>query len=344
MSAIDRRKFIKTTAGAAVGAAAGLSAARSQDDQPLIPTRKFATSDKPASVMGEGGSSQFFKALPADHDQAVEKGVELLRAAVEGGVTYFDTSHSYRRGGDQPIQSETLYGMALNDHRERVLVATKIQARDRDGALAQFELSLKRLNMQYVDVLQLHAMAPKDGLEAINSPTGAFQAFREMKDQGLAKFIGITGHATAPHMTVAVDMFEGLDTALYPVNAAVDERDRRSFEDEPGKSDGHFETLLLPKCIEKGITVISMKSTAQGYLIGEGPGKSDAQTLIKYAMSVPGVTTTIVGPGSLANLKSNLTMAQGFVPMRDAEKEELVAGLHSSDRRFAYLQPDYRDA
>ena len=101
--------------------------------------------------------------------------------------------------------------------------------------------------------------------------------------------------------------------------------------------------MLLPKCIDKGVTVISMKSTAQGYLIGEGPGKADAQTLIRYAMSVPGVTTTIVGPGSLENLRSNITMAQSFEPMTDDEKQDLVARVLPSDRRFAYRRPGYRD-
>lgn len=345
MPAVDRRDFLRTAAGAAAAAAAGFTPALAQDGQPLIPTRPFADSDKPVSVMGEGGSSQFFRALPGDRDAAIEKAVELLKTAVEGGMSYFDTSHSYRGGPkDNPLQSEWLYGLVLNDVRERVTVATKIQDRTRDGALRQFETSLERLGMEYVDVLQLHNINPNDDFEAINGDGGAFQALREMKEQGLARYIGITGHSTAPHMKAALDVLEGLDTALYPVNAATDERDRRSFKDEPEKPDGHFQTLLLPYCIEKGVTVISMKSTAQAYLIGEGPGRADAQTLIRYAMSVPGITTTVVGPGSLENLKSNITMAQSFTPMTDTEKQSLVAQLRPNDRRFAYLQPGYVDA
>ena len=86
-----------------------------------------------------------------------------------------------------------------------------------------------------------------------------------------------------------------------------------------------------------------MKSTAQGYLIGEGPGKADAQTLIRYAMSVAGVTTTIVGPGSLANLQSNLAMARDFTPMSDDDKGELTAHVRTGAVRLGYLQPGYQD-
>ena len=344
MRTIDRRSFLKTTAGVAAGAAAGVSVGSSQEEAGQIPRRRFGGEDGPlVSIMGMGGSSQFFRALPADRDAAIETAVELLTTAVEGGITYFDTSHSYRQGREDPLYSEYLYGLVLNDHRDDVVVATKVQSRNRDGALKQFELSLERLNMPSVDVLQLHSVSPKDDLEGINGPDGAFQALRELKEQGLAKFIGITGHSTAPHMKAAVDLFEGLDSALYPINAATDERDRRSFKDEPENPDGHFETLLLPRCREKGVTVIAMKTTAQGYLIGEGPGKADAQTLMRYAMSVPGVTTAIVGPGSLENLQSNLAMAQSFTPMSDDEKSQLTAHIRTGDRRFAYLEPGYED-
>lgn len=345
MQTIDRRRFLKTTAGVAAGAAAGVAVGSAQGQTPTIPQRHFGGADGPfASIMGMGGSSQFFRALPSDRDAAIETAAELLTTAVEGGMSYFDTSHSYRRGGRDPLYSEHLYGLVLNDHRDKVMVATKLQSRTRDGALKQFELSLERLNMSYVDVLQLHSMTPTDDLAAINGADGAFQVLRELKEQKAARFIGITGHSTAPHMKAAVDLFEGLDTALYPVNAATDERDRRAFPDEPENPDGHFETLLLPRCIEKGVTVIAMKSTAQGYLIGEGPGKADAQTLIRYSMSVPGVTTVIVGPGSIENLRSNLAMAQSFTPMSDEEKSQLTAHVRTGNSRLAYLEPGYQDA
>jgi aryl-alcohol dehydrogenase-like predicted oxidoreductase len=306
--------------------------------EPRIALRPLGTTGVSVSIMGEGGSSQFFKALPKDPEEAERVAVEMLTTAVQGGVTYFDTAHSYSRG-----RSEQYYGLALGPWRDQLFIATKTGKRDRDGALREFETSLERLGMEYVDTLQLHSIRPRDDLEAINSKTGAFQAFRELKGQKLIRFAGITGHTTAPHMKRAVDAFEGLDTALYPINAATDQRDQRAFKQEPENPDGHFETILLPHCVEKGIGVIAMKSTAQAYLIGEGPGKADAHSLFRYAMSTEGVTTTIIGPGSLENLKSNLEMAQNFEPMEADERDALVAQLAGSYERLAYLRAGYED-
>jgi predicted aldo/keto reductase-like oxidoreductase len=87
-----------------------------------------------------------------------------------------------------------------------------------------------------------------------------------------------------------------------------------------------------------------MKSTAQGTLIGDGTGKADAATLIRYAMSEPGVATVIVGPGSLANLKQNLKTAQTFTPLSKEERRQLASRVSGSLFRITYLQPGYRDA
>jgi aryl-alcohol dehydrogenase-like predicted oxidoreductase len=268
----------------------------------------------------------------------------MLTTAVEAGMTYFDTAHSYSGRGRPRLYSESLYGKALGPHRDKLFIATKTGKRDRDGALAEFEESLERFGFEYVDTLQLHSIVPTDDIEAINSKTGAFQAFRELKDQKLIRFAGITGHTTAPHMKRCVDILDGLDTALYPINAATDQRDRRAFDSEPENPDGHFEKTLLPHCVAKGIGVIAMKSTAQGYLIGDPPGKADAQSLIRYAMSTEGVTTTIVGPGSMENLKSNLKMVQNWKPMKTRERNSLVAQLAGSHEKLAYLAEGYEDA
>lgn len=324
------------------GAAALAQDVQAPADKPLIPLRSLGKTGVKVSIMGEGGSSQFFKALPSDAEEAERVAVELLTTALKGGVTYFDTAHSYGRRGARGL-SEKFYGIALRPWRDQVVIATKTGKRDRDGALQEFEISLERLGMEYVDLLQLHGIRSRDDLAAINSKTGAFQALRELKDQKLIRFTGITGHSTAPHMKRCIDALDGLDCALFPINAATDQRDRRAFEPEPENPDGHFETILLPHCAEKGIGVIAMKSTAQGYLIGEGPDKADAQSLIAYAMSTEGVTTTIVGPGSLENLKSNLKMAQNFEPMSNEERDTLVARLSGSYSHLAYLRPGYED-
>ncbi|MFQ6098568.1 MAG: aldo/keto reductase [Armatimonadota bacterium] len=345
----NRRQFLRA-AGAGI-VAAGASSADAQQREKRMPTREFGNTGVAVSILGMGGGSQFFKALPADPQAAEEKATEMLTAALDGGMTYFDTANAYVRRGRRAdgrrvtlYSSEHLYGLVLSKRRDECFVATKVGARDRDGVLRQFEQSLERLGMDRIDLLQLHSINPGDDLRAINGRTGAYQAFRELKEEGLIRFAGISGHSTAPHMRDAIDVLEGLDAALFPVNAARDERDRRGrFREQPDSDIGHFKSLLLPHCIERGIAVISMKATAQGYLIGEGPGRADAQTLIRYAMSVSGVSCTIVGPGSVENLRANLAMAQQFRPMPSDEKRRLTAMLGDVAREFAYAADGYAD-
>src|SRR5258708_32724064 len=127
----------------------------------------------------------------------------------------------------------------------------------------------------------------------------------------------------------------------FPGNLQRDSRDYRpSHENE--NPEGHFKEALLPKARGHGLGVIAMKSTAQGQLIGNGPGKADAATLIRFAMGEPGVAVVIVGPGSLENLKKNLQMAQGYVPLTAPERGQLIAHVSDSTRRFAFERPGYR--
>jgi aryl-alcohol dehydrogenase-like predicted oxidoreductase len=136
---------------------------------------------------------------------------------------------------------------------------------------------------------------------------------------------------------------EELDTVLCPVNPAKDSRHYVPQKDEADPN-GHFEELLLPAARAKGLGIIAMKSTAQGTLIGEGPGKADAATLIRYAMSEPGVATVIVGPGSVENLRRNLQTAQSFVPLPEAERRRLSRQVSTVGLRFAFQHLEYRDA
>jgi aryl-alcohol dehydrogenase-like predicted oxidoreductase len=343
-SRITRRGFIQKTMGGLVAGAAGVAGRDAAEAaKPKIPLRPLGKTGVDVSIYGLGGGQQFLAALPEDLDEAEQAAVEFMATAVEGGMTYFDTAHNYTRRGGADGLSETLYGKGLKPHRDRIFLTTKTGQRTRDGALREYETSLKRFDLPSVDLLQLHLIRADDDLEAINGKTGALQAFRELKDQKAIRFFGITSHLTAPHTKRLVDLAEGLDTVLMPINASRDQRQGGRVDPTSDNPEGQFEKMLLPHCVDKGIGVIAMKCAGAGRLIGEGPGKSDAQTLIRYAMSTEGVATTVVGPGSLENLKSNMKMAQSFEPMKTDERNALVAHVSGSYTRFAYLESGYED-
>jgi len=127
---------------------------------------------------------------------------------------------------------------------------------------------------------------------------------------------------------------------LCPVNPARDSRHYIPAKD-PANPNGHFREVLLPAAREKGLGIIAMKTTAQGQLIGEGPGKTDAATLIRFALSEPGVCVAIVGPGHLRHLKQNIETARNFTPLNEEERHRLIAHVAGAAPRLAYEQPDY---
>jgi aryl-alcohol dehydrogenase-like predicted oxidoreductase len=329
MSHLNRRQFLAATAGIAALPTLGEAAT----GPPRIKRRPLGKTGMDVSILGLGGGSQFLAACKTDAEA-----VEMVNAAIDGGINYLDSAASYGNG-----EGERRYGLVLEKRRREVYVTSKTGERSRDAALRQVERSLKNLRTDRLDLIQIHAINADEDLERILAKDGVFPALLELKSQKVVRAIGITGHHAATKMKALVERMDGLDTVLCPVNPARDSRHYVSRKDD-GNPDGHFEEILLPVARARGLGIIAMKSTAQGNLIGDGPGKADAATLIRYAMSEPGVATVIVGPGSLVNLKQNLLTAQSFTPLTQTERTRLVRHVSSAAPPIAYHKPGYRDA
>jgi aryl-alcohol dehydrogenase-like predicted oxidoreductase len=110
--------------------------------------------------------------------------------AWESGARYFDTAPSYGDG-----RSERRLGRALSDvPRAELFVATKTLRRDGDGALAELEAALERLGMDYVDSVQIHAVASTQDLDVALAADGALKALESAREMGKLRHIGVTGH------------------------------------------------------------------------------------------------------------------------------------------------------
>jgi uncharacterized protein len=321
MSHWTRRQFLAATAGIAAVPLAEAGAA------PKIQRRPLGKTGMEVSILGLGGGSQFISACKTD-----DEAVELINTVIDGGVNYLDCAASYGNG-----VSERRYGLVLEKRRPEVYVTTKTQIRDRDGALREIERSLKNLRTDRIDVMQIHSIAPDEDLDRILAKDGVFPALLELKRQKVVRAVGITGHLAAPNMKTLVERMEGLDTVLCPVNPFKDSRHYIQQRDEANPN-GHFEQILLPAARAKGLGIIAMKTTAQGQLVGEGPGKTSVPNLLRYALSEPGVCVAIIGPGSLENMKKNLQTAQNYTPLSPAERRQLAADVSAAQHRFAYEQ------
>jgi len=203
-----------------------------------------------------------------------EDGVRLIRAAYDGGITFFDTANAY-------TDSEKKVGLALSGVRDRVVIATKSAARDKKGCAAHIDNSLRMLRTDYIDLFQFHCC---DELPDPDDPNGAFAAAREAKAAGKIRHIGITSHRIAvAEQAVASGLFE---TLQFPFSYISGERD----------------LALADACRGADMGFIAMKGLAGGLL-------TNARACHAFMAGYPNVVP-IWGIQSMAELEEWLRVAE----------------------------------
>ena len=171
--------------------------------------------------------------------------MELIR---EHGINHIDTAASY---GD----AELRLGPWMETHRDEFFLATKTGERTRAEAYNEIQRSLERLRTYRIDLIQLHNLVDEEDWRTVFAPGGALEAVVEAKEDGLVRFIGVTGHG----VTVAAQHLRSLqeypfDSVLLPYNFAMsrDERYIADFED------------LFAVCVEGGVAVQTIKAITRG--------------------------------------------------------------------------------
>ena len=302
---ISRRQFLENVG---LGAAAGSSLLLLKDvagalpASGQIPTRSLGRTGAKVSILAFGCGSRF---LMYKEEEAA---TEILNRAIDMGISYLDTAYAYGDGA-----SETRVGKVMATRRKDVWLATKIPDRTRDEFMRRLEASLKRLNTDHVDLVHIHSLGQEDDLAKIEAPNGAMKGLMEARDQKMARFAGMTSHTNGAVMAKAIERHD-LDCVQMALNAS---------------RNGHFEELALPAANAKKLGIIAMKITGQEFLVGEGPGKADMNSLLRYSMSLP-VTTAVVGMPRPEMLAHNVEIARSFSPLNDQEKERLRQQLGTS--------------
>jgi predicted aldo/keto reductase-like oxidoreductase len=178
--------------------------------------------------------------------QEVADGV--LKLLLEHGVNHIDTAASYG-------ESELRIGPWMGEHRDKFFLATKTGERTYKAAKKEFNNSLKRLQVENVDLLQLHNLVHPDDWDTVMGDDGALKTATEAKEQGLVKNIGVTGHGLlAPTMHKrSLERYE-FDTVLLPWNYPLymNSRYRKDFEE------------LVKMCADRGVAVQTIKSVTRG--------------------------------------------------------------------------------
>lgn len=302
---ISRREFFENIGlGTAVGTSVLLlkDVASARPGTRLIPSRTLGRTGAKVSILAFGCGSRFLMY------KEEESAAATLNRAIDLGITYLDTAYSYGDG-----ESETRVGRVMASRRKEVWLATKIPDRTRDEFLRRLESSLKRLRTDHVDLVHIHSLGQADDLARIEAPNGALKGLMEAREQKMARFVGMTSHTNGEVMAKAIERHD-LDCVQMALNAS---------------RNGRFEELALPAANAKNLGVIAMKITGQEFLVGEGPGKADMRSLLRYSMSLP-VTTAVVGMPRPEMLTHNVETARSFSPIDDQEKERFRQQLKPS--------------
>jgi aryl-alcohol dehydrogenase-like predicted oxidoreductase len=255
------------------------------------------------SALGLGGSHIGSPRLSRD------RAVRIIRAALDGGLSFLDNSWDYHEG-----ESEKRVGLALkNGYRSKAFVMTKVDGRTKKEAARQLDQSLKRLGVDEIDLLQHHEVIRYDDVDRIFAEGGAIEAFLAARKAGKIRFIGFTGHKDP-------------QVHLYMLETAKRHRFRFDTVQMPlNLFDAHyrsFEQKVLPELVAAGIGILGMKSMGSGVIL-----KSRAVTPIEclhYSLNLP-TSVVITGIDSMKILKQAFEAARTFERLTKQQVEKLRA-------------------
>ena len=258
------------------------------------------------------GAAAFSRVTQAEADRTME----LL---LEYGINHIDTANSYG-------SSEKLLGPWIERHRNDFFLATKTEERTYEKAKEHLHRSLDLLRTDHIDLWQMHVLVQPDQWEIAMGPGGALEAFIEAKEQGLVRFLGVTGHHTVVgwmHKR-SLERYD-FDSVLLPYNYAMMQNPtyRTDFE------------AVMELCEARKVAVQTIKSCTRGPWGGKEhtaatwyepfTEQEDIDRAVQWVLSRPNVFLNT--PGDIHLLPKVLDAAQRFEPRPQDEIDNNMAEL-----------------
>jgi aryl-alcohol dehydrogenase-like predicted oxidoreductase len=243
---------------------------------------------------------------------------ETLDLVLESGINHIDVAPQY---GD----AEDRMGTWLPPHRDKFFLGCKTMERTADGAWAEMHRSFEKLHIDSFDLYQMHAVTSLKGLDEALGKGGAIEAFVRARDEGLTKYLGITGHGLQAPVVFqeALKRFD-FDTVMFPLNPRLFAMPDYRAEAEK----------LLAMAQERDVGVMIIKSMAKGlwgerekqYLSWYEPWDQQDKINegVRFALSQPGVTA-IASAGDVRLLPKVLKAAEAFEPLDEDDREALIS-------------------
>lgn len=257
---------------------------------------------------------QVFRTLGRTGLKATEVGMgvmithdpDIVRAALDTGINYFDTARAYMGG-----RNEKILGQGLKGRRREAIIATKCHhLGSKKRVINSVEKSLAALKVDVIDILQLHNLKSRDAVLLDDH----LEALTELRKAGKIRFTGVTTHSNMIEVIEAAVESKFYDTVLTSFN----------FQSPPE----------LAKAIEKasaaGLGVIAMKIMTGGYRMEEIPGLNPYQAALRWVLLKRSVSTTIPSMASLEQLSQNAAVMGTTTTWRDDLSLQLYASIAGS--------------
>jgi len=307
---MKRRDFLATSAAAA-GLAASQGLLGTSDSSAAagrtIPRRRLGRTGESLSIIGLGGI------VVMDVSQSFAN--NIVSEAIDRGINYVDIAPSYGNAQER-------MGPALKPYRNRVFLACKEIARDKDGAQKELDESLRQLQTDHFDLYQMHALTKVDEVHKALGPGGALETFVAARKAGKVRFLGFSAHSVEAAL-LAMDQFD-FDTVLFPINFVM-------------YSQANFGPQIVQRAREKEMGIMALKAMAKTvwpaaekehhpyekcwYKPTDLP--KQAALALRWTLSQP--ITAAVPPGQIEYFRLAMDVAQEFTPVNEDETRTLMA-------------------
>lgn len=283
---LDRRKFLKlSAAGAAGGFLAGTGAVSAASLNNLSAIRKDGIIHRTLGKTGMKMPVVNLGVMRVDNPR-------IVTMALDGGMTLLDTAHGYQNG-----RNEEMLGELLKDRpRDSFYLATKVSARGADMSTDEFieifNISMKRLQLDYVDILYLHGASSRDAVLNENH----LAALMKLREQGRTRSIGVTTHSNEAEVIRAAVESNEYDIVCPAINFRMDTY--------------HDIKEAIAEAARAGLGVIAMKTMAGAYWDEERQDPINTVAALKYILQNENIHTSIPGVTAFHELEDNFRVNQ----------------------------------
>jgi hypothetical protein len=316
---ISRRAFVRRTGtlagGALLGGAVAPGASAAESASTPAPNKDLPPAEPgglPRRMLGRTGvpvtTFTLGTAPPGGYEP--KETARLVNVALDLGVNAVDTSEKY---GD----AQEGVGLAVSKRRDEVFLSTKVFARNIEEAEASLAESRRALKTDHFDLLYFHSLGNTE-VEGAMGPEGVFTWLMKKKEQGVCRFLGVSGHNLPKRFPPFLESGE-VDVLLVLLNYV----DQFTY---------NFEEVVLPSARKHNVGIVAMKvyggaknKEYRNPKAGAHIGDENVEMALRYAMSIPGVATANLGCHNEEQIRQNVEMLKRLKPLTDQEHQKLAA-------------------